>query len=893
MSFIKQTLRPQIEASNIFIGRTNELRFFVQHILKPKHPAYNIVSVWGIAGVGKSTLLARFRDEAYIAGFKDSCVMALVDARRGTPAYLMEQCAAQLRRAGYPLPSFEHVLADFKETLQRQQDERTVARSAFLRVVSELASSGVRSVPVIGGLYERVAEEARTSFWSQRGSLSVDSEAGQLRDSSGDLTRTFVEDLNWLTAAQVSSHAQRIKRGLRVILFLDGLELAATEVTDWLLGPFLQATLSKDVVLVIAGRVPIERHIPGEGIIFSMPLKEFTEDETHTYLAARGVTEADRVAAIWQLSGGLPLLLSMLACDPQGIIDTGIDVVTNVMRWIAGQGRIRERLVLHAALFSRPFMQDDLDVFHFLPEQEHTVLYRWLIGLPFIQHDPLDGRHYYHDLVQKQLIYMLSQIPAQEYQVTRLALANHYRRLLGHIEVEGGKGVYSTAEWLELALALVVQLFSLPDDASHFSAIEQVLKISYNTGQAENIIQLLRSLSQDQFESQVSVSAKRTASLLMQYFEADPASPEFLTVASDLIEVVSHAPMFSEPMLARIYSKRGMAYFAHNEHQQATADFDRALALDPEYAGAYLLRGITYSSLGAYRRAIEDFDHAQALDAREIFVYAHRGIAYRMLKEYERAIADFDRVLALDPKLDGAYLLRNLTYEKLDESRRGLGDFDHLIEQNPDNASAYMLRGMALCSLGEFERAMQNLNRAIELDSNNAQAYAGRGHVYLEMGDLRKARDDLLRSRERGPDDIDINFSLEWIGMCMEGPDPETPARLETMAAVNPHQYTAYVCRGVALLLRQRFAEALAALDQAILLDARKGEAPFWKSLACAFLKRDDEAVAALAQARTAEVPLPEVLLAPLRWLEQKRPGFYRKHVVPALETGEPSLRPV
>ncbi|HEX9130900.1 MAG TPA: tetratricopeptide repeat protein, partial [Ktedonobacteraceae bacterium] len=565
--------------------------------------------------------------------------------------------------------------------------------------------------------------------------------------------------------------------------------------------------------------------------------------------------------------------------------------VNNVLRWIAGQGQIRQQLVLHSALFSRPFSQDDLEAFQYLPEQEQTSLYRWLVCLPFVQHNPLDGRHCYHNLIQKQLSRTLSQLSALEYQLTRRALANHYRRLLEHIEAEGGKSVYSSAEWLELALSLVIQLFSLPDEASHVNAIEQIMTISHNTKLEEDIIQVLRSLSLEQSRSQVNADIKSTANLLLQYFETDLASQEFLTAARDLIEEVGHFPTFSASLLARIYGKRGMAYFSREEYQQAIADLDRALALDSMYSGAYLLRGIAYSFLSAYRLAIEDFNHALALDARETFAYAHRGIAHRKLKDYERAIADFDYVLVLEPKLEGAYLLRSLTYQEFDESRRGLGNFDHLIEQNPGDASAYILRGMALCSLGENERAIQNLNRALELDPNNEQAYAGLGHVYLEMGDLGRARDDLRHSLERDPNDIDIKLLLEWIVMCMEGPDPETPARLETMAAMKSHQYAAYVCRGVALALRERFEEALAEFDRAILLDRRIGASHFWKSLACAFLKRDDDAVAALAQAMAAEVPLPEVLLAPLRWLEQKRPGFYRKHILPALEISEPAPR--
>ena len=115
MSFIKQTPRPQIEASNIFIGRNNELHFFIQHILKPKQPTYNIVSISGNPGVGKSTLLSRLRDKARKVRFKNSCVTAQVDTRQGTPLHFMEQCATQLRMAGFPLPSFENALAARRE----------------------------------------------------------------------------------------------------------------------------------------------------------------------------------------------------------------------------------------------------------------------------------------------------------------------------------------------------------------------------------------------------------------------------------------------------------------------------------------------------------------------------------------------------------------------------------------------------------------------------------------------------------------------------------------------------------------------------------------------------------------------------------------------------------
>src|SRR5256886_17276633 len=104
MPFVKkndaQGSQPPTDARNIFIGRTSELLFFVQNILKPINPTHNIISISGQGGVGKSTLLARFIDEAHSPTFKDYCLTALVDERQTTSVSIMERFADQLRLKG-------------------------------------------------------------------------------------------------------------------------------------------------------------------------------------------------------------------------------------------------------------------------------------------------------------------------------------------------------------------------------------------------------------------------------------------------------------------------------------------------------------------------------------------------------------------------------------------------------------------------------------------------------------------------------------------------------------------------------------------------------------------------------------------------------------------------
>src|SRR5437667_7282618 len=75
MPFVKKNTSkgslPPDDARKIFVGRANELHFFTEHILKPEDPAYNIISIYGDGGVGKSTLVNRYIEMVHSPAFQD------------------------------------------------------------------------------------------------------------------------------------------------------------------------------------------------------------------------------------------------------------------------------------------------------------------------------------------------------------------------------------------------------------------------------------------------------------------------------------------------------------------------------------------------------------------------------------------------------------------------------------------------------------------------------------------------------------------------------------------------------------------------------------------------------------------------------------------------------
>ncbi len=980
---------------SIFIGRTRELHFFVQNILKPEEPIYNILSTWGQGGVGKSALLKQFMNQTRTADCKNYCLAALVDERHMTPASMMERWADQLSLSD----RFGKALRRYQEALDPSSIERHTLQDKLVKKAPDLTGAAVEGIPFAGPLL-REGTKVTTEHLLKRYRLSAEQQKDQRWNAPiRALTQAFVAELNHTVELKGALGSKRAGRDKRILLFFDTFERLAPHAVPWLLDYFLEAEISTNIVLVMAGRDSIERSTPDgpkrwlhyfeEQKLYSLLLKSFTEEETLAYLAERGITDPDRMRTIWHLSYGLPLYLGLLTTHPQGNVDPTKDVVDNFLRWIADDEQIKRRLALDAALLSRPFTQDDLEAFAYIPEESRPELYRWLTALPFIQCASQDGRCHYHEVAQELFCRHLAQHAPRQYYAARRDLANYYQQLLEAIGGQGGRSTYRSGEWLELVLALAFQWLLLPDEASHIKAIECLLDAFEHTTQEQDeaIGAVLRQVSQEQANNRASPHARHVAISLLRFVEARSGYQvqKELLAANDLLEKFLHEPASTPKLLAYIYCNRGRAFYQLSEYQQAFKDFDCALELDPNSAGAYNGRGSVYwklkeyqQALNAYNRAIEldpatigtydsrgwilyllgeyqqalkDFDHVLGLDPDFRDAYRGRGHVCRALKdyqlaltplnrslertpessrlyafrgwthwdfgEYQQALEDFDRSIVLDPHWAVSHHGRGMALGSLKEYQQALEAYDRLHELDPNNFSAHYGRGMALAGLKQYQQALEALDRAIELRPGSEDAYRERGHIYRELReyqrsleeydryvkvaffqsrfayfqrgyaylwvkDVGRATSDFTRSWELGPERrIDSGWMSEWCNLCQERADVENPERLEAIALVNTQHYSAYLCRGAALLLRGSLDEALAEMDQALPLQPERHDAYFWKGMVCAMLGRDEEAVAAIESAMRLE--LPPVLLTPLRWLEQDRPDFFRVYVGPLL----------
>src|SRR4051812_6090651 len=100
---------------------------------------------------------------------------------------------------------------------------------------------------------------------------------------------------------------------------------------------------------------------------------------------------------------------------------------------------------------------------------------------------------------------------------------------------------------------------------------------------------------------------------------------------------------------AQAYRLRGDSYLQQNRHDQAIADHDQALKLDPNHSWALVGRGTAFSRIGKLDQAFADLNRAIALDPKRAQAYTVRGQAYGQKRDWPKAIADYSTSIDLAP----------------------------------------------------------------------------------------------------------------------------------------------------------------------------------------------------------------------------------------------------
>jgi tetratricopeptide (TPR) repeat protein len=152
---------------------------------------------------------------------------------------------------------------------------------------------------------------------------------------------------------------------------------------------------------------------------------------------------------------------------------------------------------------------------------------------------------------------------------------------------------------------------------------------------------------------------------------------------------------------ALAYQYRGAEYLKTQRIDEAIADFDRALALNPNLPTAYSDRGIAFRRKGDYAKAIADYSEAIRLWPHWHDWYLNRGLAYAANGQYDEAIADYGRALYYKPDLIGAFLARADAHLEQGRKDEALADYRRALRERGGLLTEYPGLAAKLSALGQ------------------------------------------------------------------------------------------------------------------------------------------------------------------------------------------------
>jgi tetratricopeptide (TPR) repeat protein len=197
-------------------------------------------------------------------------------------------------------------------------------------------------------------------------------------------------------------------------------------------------------------------------------------------------------------------------------------------------------------------------------------------------------------------------------------------------------------------------------------------------------------------------------------------------------------------------SNRALGYMTLHKWDQAMADLDKALAIDPTFYNALANRGNIEYNRGQHDAALRDLGTAVKLKPSGAPAWAGLGAAHFAVGAYDRALEDFGRAIALRPDYAEVYLNRANLLSFLKRYDRALPDYDAYIRLQPGNSQAYSWRGIAKEGLGDPRGAVQDYDAAIRLDPKRGDAFLARSKALESMKRFEEALRDAERARALG-----------------------------------------------------------------------------------------------------------------------------------------------
>ncbi len=176
--------------------------------------------------------------------------------------------------------------------------------------------------------------------------------------------------------------------------------------------------------------------------------------------------------------------------------------------------------------------------------------------------------------------------------------------------------------------------------------------------------------------------------------------------------------------------------------EEAIAEFEAAIKIDPRSAAARMGRAHWLGHLRRYAESIAEFDRILAMNPKDFVAFDRRGAVNFYKGDEDAALADFNKGIGIFPNYAPTFLQRAILFEKRGDLDRAIADYTKVIALDPKSFVGYMSRGRLFRSRGELPRSLSDFDAAVAIAPMNPDTYRERSRTLIEMGQDERGRAD-------------------------------------------------------------------------------------------------------------------------------------------------------
>lgn len=223
-------------------------------------------------------------------------------------------------------------------------------------------------------------------------------------------------------------------------------------------------------------------------------------------------------------------------------------------------------------------------------------------------------------------------------------------------------------------------------------------------------------------------------------------------------------PGINDPLLAEIADlyvnpqslvQSGIEFANQGKLEQAVAESEKALRVDPQFFKAHMNLISQYGRLHDFKKAEEHYRAAVRIDPKNPGSYYNYGLLLMQQAKYSGAEEEFRKVLDIDQVNADALTATGFLLERKGKQQEAIAAYQRAIGSKPEHRQAHFNLGRILVNQGNYQEGIEHLSKTLTPVDENTPVYLyALGAAYGRSGDrenaLRYLREAQKQASARG-----------------------------------------------------------------------------------------------------------------------------------------------